>query len=345
MSPGDAKKFMFCDTHLNSHVTSRQAVVFGDCYAYCGVSVLYVGACGCPNHCGSHGTCSNGVCVCESGWRGQDCQSVDEGNTCSGNGHVKTVGKDLFCVCEAGFSGPFCGQKPPSFSYPIYDLPGAPPEYSPLDPFGDNHPIFNLSSIGTMRISMDEEIFAGYLLSPWNLYNASYSEANMSYVNEVVQVSTQIKWRVKGQTTRTNIKKGWDIKFGKHNRFFGLDKLAIKNGNGHTPSADSILKAMLECLALRGANVPVGRTSFFVLYVNDRFEGLYYFEESGDQRPFLESRFGTSQGNLMKLHWHVILQYLGSNPKTYLDMRMTLFDNQTTAYYRQVDSKKKTNRP
>lgn len=37
----------------------------------------------------------------------------------------------------------------------------------------------------------------------------------------------------------------------------------------------------------------------------------------------------------MKLHWHVILEYLGNNPSTYLDMKMTLFDNQTTSYYRQ----------
>lgn len=179
-----------------------------------------------------------------------------------------------------------------------------------------------------MKIALDESLLVGYLLNPFNLYNASYVSASMVYWNERVNVSMKVKWRVKGQSTRTNIKKAWDIKFAQP--WLGLKKISIKNGNGPNPAADSILKGMLECVALRGCNVPVGRTGFFVLYVNERFEGLYYFEEPGDDVPFLESRFGTSEGNLMKLHWHVILQYLGNDPKTYLDMKMHLFDNSTT---------------
>jgi hypothetical protein len=101
-----------------------------------------------------------------------------------------------------------------------------------------------------------------------------------------------------------------------------MRKLAIKNGNGGSPAADSLLKMMLESVALRGANVPLARTAFVVLYVNNRFEGLYYFEEAGDQKEFLKSRFGTAKGSLMKLHWHVPLQYYGPDPKTYLNKKV-----------------------
>jgi hypothetical protein len=90
-SPNGAVKYRFCGTNLETHVSSREAVIFRDCYgednmnflllfcvtnkstkAYCGVSVLYVGACGCPNDCGgSNGQCVNATnCVCNQGWKG-----------------------------------------------------------------------------------------------------------------------------------------------------------------------------------------------------------------------------------------------------------------------------------
>ncbi len=59
-----------------------------------------------------------------------------------------------------------------------------------------------------MRITMDEAVFGQYLLYPFNLYNASYMPARMSFTNEAVQVAdVELEWRVKGQSTRTNIKK------------------------------------------------------------------------------------------------------------------------------------------
>lgn len=151
MSPRNAVNYTFCDTNFESHITSRSAVLFNDCYAYCGVSVLHVGKCGCPNECGSEerGVCVNNSCVCRSGWGGRDCLSVLASNDCSGNGGVvATVHGELFCSCNSGFSGPFCGQHSPLFSYPIFNLPNGPPEYSPKDQFQDQHPLFNLSTIG-----------------------------------------------------------------------------------------------------------------------------------------------------------------------------------------------------
>ncbi len=333
-SPVGSQTYVFCGTDGATHNASRAAVVFSDCYAYCGVSVLHVGPCGCPNDCGgsANGACVAGACVCEAGWGGEDCMSVScAGNTCSGSGTCTSSDGFDYCACAHGFTGPYCGQAVPNMTYPLWNdvLPNSPPQYV-SDVYGDNHPILNLSALSTMRITLDEDVFSQYLLYPFNLYNASYQPAVMSFTNEMVQVTNvKLKLRVKGQSTRTNIKKAWDLKFPRKSPFFGLQKLAIKNGNGSRPAADSILKMMLEAVSLRAANVPVSRTAFFVLYVNNRFEGLYYFEETGDQVPFLESRFGDAGGNLMKLHWHVGLKYFGPDPQTYLGKKVSCCLNVT----------------
>lgn len=148
-----------------------------------------------------------------------------------------------------------------------------------------------------MRLSLDDGVLQNYILDPQNFYNASYVPATMSFRNAVLnEEGVDVAIRIKGESTRTNSKKAWDIKFGKKSkRFYGLEKVALKCGNGSGPPADSILKMMLEVVALRALNVPVSRTSFLVLYMNDRFDGLYYFEETPWQDEFLESRFGVSQ--------------------------------------------------
>lgn len=38
--------------------------------------IQYAGPCGCPNNCmvdSKHGTCMNGSCQCNVGWKGSDC--------------------------------------------------------------------------------------------------------------------------------------------------------------------------------------------------------------------------------------------------------------------------------
>lgn len=276
-----------------------------------------------------------GQCQCFRGWTGQDCLTVHcAHNPCSGHGECK---KKHRCHCHAGYTGAYCESAVPSFRYPLWDsvLPNSQPEYSSLDPYGDAHPVFNMSAISTMRLTVNETLFSGYLLYPPNLYNASYGDAQMEFYNEAVHINIPMKFRVKGQSTRTNIKKAYDLKFEKGKRFFGLDRVAIKCGNGSGPQDDSIMKMFLETQFLRGVNAPVSRTAWMNLYINERYYGLYYFEETGDQNEFLKSRFGTDGGNLMKLHWHVPLHYLGDDPNTYLSVVEHVFDNNTTPYYEQ----------
>ncbi|KAJ9575734.1 hypothetical protein L9F63_007380, partial [Diploptera punctata] len=66
--------------------------------------------------CGGHGTCECGKCICEWGWKGDDCmcstneyqcmQIKEENVKCSNNGNC-TCGK---CECNDGYDGKFCEQ-------------------------------------------------------------------------------------------------------------------------------------------------------------------------------------------------------------------------------------------
>ncbi|XP_033745589.1 uncharacterized protein LOC117331103 [Pecten maximus] len=57
--------------------------------------------------CGSHGTCnSDGICVCDHGYIGFHCESTcDDNTTCSGQGHCTTCGS---CLCNACYHGSDC---------------------------------------------------------------------------------------------------------------------------------------------------------------------------------------------------------------------------------------------
>lgn len=60
----------------------------------------------CPNNCGGHGRCVDGVCVCDEPYTGEACGELLCRNGCSGNG-VCINGQ---CQCREGFTGEDCSE-------------------------------------------------------------------------------------------------------------------------------------------------------------------------------------------------------------------------------------------
>lgn len=60
--------------------------------------------------CSNHGRYSGGICHCELGWKGSECDVPEnecEIGNCNGNG-VCVAGK---CVCSDGWTGQFCDSR------------------------------------------------------------------------------------------------------------------------------------------------------------------------------------------------------------------------------------------
>src|SRR5262249_27644336 len=65
--------------------------------------------------CPAHATCQQGVCRCNSGFNGANCQYSDA-TTCNGHGAAQMDGS---CLCTTAFTGPSCNQCAANYySYP-----------------------------------------------------------------------------------------------------------------------------------------------------------------------------------------------------------------------------------
>eukprot|EP01033_Poteriospumella_lacustris_P012876 gene12876-9208_t len=324
-------KVTFCGTDRATRATYFEAVDTDYCYATCGLMAQYAGSCGCANDCQAavgQGKCDSsvGLCICSPGWGGNDCSLPKAGNPCSYHGELVVGGSTKsqfpfdYCVCDAGFTGVDCSS--PLFAgsaLPWGELYPDVPQYAPSDAYGDAHPVFNVSHFATIRVVLDDNDYVSLLL-PDNLYNESYAAATVFFDNNRVQATfANVGFRIKGAYSRLDQKKGWVIKFNefvKGQAFFGIQKLGMKAGS---VSDDTLLKTKLYNDLYRAMNAPTQRSSFALLYVNDRFAGVYYMHEDigGD---FAASRYmvdaqhydaATAQpqdnggGNLYKFFWNV----------------------------------------
>jgi hypothetical protein len=197
-------------------------------------------------------------------------------------------------------------------------FPEAGPAYSTTDQYKDEHPIWNLSQLATIRIEVEEKDYVNLLL-PQNLYNESYASANMHFDNGHVRQSLyNVGFRVKGAYSRLDQKKGWAIKFNEFvsgQKFFDMKKMAMKAGS---VDDDTLLKTKLFSDFVRAVGVPTQRSSYALLYINNRYSGIYYLHE--DIGPdFMQSRLpgDNGKGNLMKYFWNVHFAYFGPNVTYY----------------------------
>lgn len=234
----------FCGTDFE-HYKTYSGVFKDDCYAECGVMVQYEGSCGCPNDCYSsmgRGACdlNQSLCICVNGFDGPDCSLPSAGNICSLHGMIVPSGNmgSLFpfdyCECDAGWTGTDCSSVifQAGDSHPWKTIFGSSKDvYTSHDEYGDEHPIFNISVLATIRVELNPADLL-HLLQPWNLYNESYAPATMHFDNGIVRETVEgVAFRVKGATSRLLNKKGWNIKFDEFDEagsFYGMSKFGLK---------------------------------------------------------------------------------------------------------------------
>jgi hypothetical protein len=61
------------------------------------------------NFCNGHGICARGgICLCDFGWQGEECNHAYCPSNCSGHGSCSSSGEG--CICDAGFSGLICNE-------------------------------------------------------------------------------------------------------------------------------------------------------------------------------------------------------------------------------------------
>lgn len=312
-----------CGTDFVNHTTHSSSFE-SNCYDQCYVMTQYQGSCGCPNDCYQsygQGRCENSKCVCINGFTGDDCSLPTSGHSCSNHGKIVDDNFPFFyCECDNGFTGTDCSTPVFSFGSTPWGTLFPGDVYSDKDDYGDDHPIWNISVLATIRLDLNPDDYL-YLLNPQNLESDIYFPCTMHFDSGRHNVQTSIEnvgMRLKGASSRLQQKKGWTLKFNEFTsggKFYDMKKIGLKPGN---TDDDGLAKQMLYSDFLRAVGVPTQRSSYALLYINNQFVGLYNMQE--DISPeFVENRISGDggEGNTYKFFWRVVLQYFGSDPAYY----------------------------
>lgn len=132
-----------------------------------------------------------------------------------------------------------------------------------------------------------------------------------------------VGFRIKGHASRFNDKKSYKLIFNEYSKeemYLGYKKISV-NAFWNDPTH---LRAHLATELFHDMEIPVARTSFAELYINDEYQGLYNLVEQVDE-AFVKDRFGSDKGNLYKCYSPADLKYIGDDPQIY---RKLVADNQ-----------------
>jgi len=278
--PGDND---FCGTDGRSYRGASGEAV--SCCASHGVNVLYAGMCECPNNCtsGWRGVCvgddtSPGhlKCGCHAGWGGADCMSVRcPENSCSGHGTCDGTAVPHMCVCDPGWSGPDCAAATPPYTDVPWGCAAPAPHVDPADG-GCAQPLSQIPwvayrALPQLRLNLSNSDLVSLM---HDIHNDTKRPADIAYLGggsagqRVLLRGASI--RLKGHGSRNYAKKGFNIylKDTTGNASWAKKKLCAK-------AAFNLLGAQLTTTLLQTVGSPVLRSSFALLFFNDRYMGLY----------------------------------------------------------------------
>jgi len=221
------------------------------------------------------------------------------------------------CKCHKGYTGTFCDVPVSTLSLPAFPslYPGERIWYK--DSYRDEHPLFNLSTIASVYVYMDEWDYE-YLIAPVNAYNQSKVNSTVYFKNDVISVQlNNVAIGIKGQWSRKYMKKGWKLDFDKFQddqKLIGQTEIGLKA----SPEDVTMLRNIITMESSRALGLPFQRVSFARLWINNLYHGFYVLYEEITPE-WLDSRLPeTTNPGLIKCH-RAQLRYQGDHPSNYSD--------------------------
>ncbi|MFY0671844.1 MAG: CotH kinase family protein [Bacteroidia bacterium] len=164
----------------------------------------------------------------------------------------------------------------------------------------DKDLVFDPNLVAEIRITMDEGE-KQWLLDQDNAQNNDYLKCDLNFRNaNINETRYDVGIRIRGNTSRSHPKKSFKIKFTEWQgqKFFNHKKFNLKATNNDP----TLIREHMSLAVFRRSNVPAARSHHCRLYINDEFMGVYTNVEQIDDE-FLDTRFGTENGNLYKCNW------------------------------------------
>jgi len=259
------------------------------CLAHDYARMIIPGSCGCPNSCGNHGTCvskaNKNSCQCQPGWKGADCSVVScskNTNPCQNGGKcVSENGIDV-CACAVGYNLMDCSGKDKVYT----KLPNATSPQYKNDNYKDDHPLYDISTVTTVRVYMPEQNLFALITGPGK---TPISVQSIHIKNKRLSVANNGTIQRGGAASQYFAKKSFRFKFT--DKFMKVKSIKLKGAEFDS----SFIRETMSIAVARSMGIPVGRNGYAALYINDVFRGVYIILEDKKEN-FYESRFGTGDG-------------------------------------------------
>lgn len=135
-----------------------------------------------------------------------------------------------------------------------------------------------------------------------------------------------IGFRLRGNTSLSSAKKSFKVSFNTYapgRKYEGVEKLNLL-GMHNDPT---MVREKLYFDTYNAMGLPVRRSNFVRVYINDDYYGLYTNMEEIDE-VFVKKRFGDNSGNLFKCTWPAQLDWRGANASAYQDNGYELQTNE-----------------
>ena len=166
------------------------------------------------------------------------------------------------------------------------------------DYYASSHFIFLADELAEVEISMSPGALDSLFENPWS---DEYRRCTMRFRNSRIdEIVENVGIRVRGNTSRTAIKKSWKLSFNTFvpdRKFHGLEKMNL-NGEHNDPS---IIRSRLAMDLYKRLYVPSSRTHHVRLVINDgsQVDGVQIHVEQIDEE-FVQAWFANKDSSLYK---------------------------------------------